>query len=340
MSTSCRRVWSWAGDIGKKLRRWLRGCPEPADGRGQLTEAEVKAVMNQVMDFPWMGGKKGTANLVHDRVAWVGPESYDKIKLCMVQMAGEELAKRRKPRETPPFEMPKPSRINEVWSSDLAEIKAWGKHYDVGTFMDIHSQEHLVLEATTHAADAAFVRDLFEVACFRRGTPPTVCTKTDRGGQYRALAFAEALEGRTQHVKIPPGCPWFNGEVERGNRDLKAVLYGLIARTPRPEAGDELKTLGHLCDRARSVLNERVARPSLGNVTPHEVAGGLEELVRAGNREFVAQQREDRKKRLAERPRASWKEGLSSLLQVAERTTAELLRFLRLSRHDYTFLSK
>jgi transposase InsO family protein len=301
---------------------------------------EVEAVMNQVLDHPWMGGKKGAANLVHARVTWVGPESYDTIKRTMMQAAGEELARRRPTRQTPAFDMPRPTKINEVWSSDLAEIKAWGKHYDIGTFMDVHSQEHIVLEATEHAADAAFVRDLFELACFHRGTPPTVCTKTDRGGQYRAAIFADALNGRTEHVKIPPGCPWFNGEVERGNRDLKAVLYGLIARAPRPAAGQELASLLQLCNQARTILNEGVSRPSLGNVTPHEVAGGIDELVREGNRAFIRQQREDRKLRLADQHDVPWRQGLKKLLQVAERSTAELLRFLRLGRHDYAFLSK
>lgn len=335
---SLRQFWTKAEEVGRKLQRWLRDRLSRRDGRNQLTDAEVEAVMEQVLEHPWMGGKKGAANLVHDRAAWVGAESYDTIKIQMARLAGEELARRRTPRETPSFTMPEATALNQVWSSDLAEIKAWSKHFDIGTFMDIYSQEHLALEVAEHPADAQFVTDLFEVACFYRGTPPTACTKTDRGGQYRAMAFKEALDGRTQHVKIPPGCPWFNGEVERGNRDLKAVLYGLIAHTKRPEAGQELATLQMLCERARTILNAKVSRPSLGNVTPLEIAGGMEEVVQRENREFIDTQRATRKRRLAEQS-ASWRDSLKVLLQATERSTADLMRFLRLGRRDYAFLS-
>lgn len=335
-----RRFWAQAAEVGRRLRCWLRERVGRRDGRKQLSDTEVEAAMNLALEHPWMGGKKGAANLVHDRMAWIGADSYDSIKADIARLAGEDLARRRTTRETPTFDMPKATGINQVWSSDLAEIKAWGKHFDVGTFMDIHSQEHLVLEAIEHPANSQFVRDLFEVACERRGTPPTVCTKTDRGGQYRAVAFAEALEGRTQHVKIPPGCPWFNGEVERGNRDLKAVIYGLIARAPRPEAEQELAALLSICAEARRVLNDRISRPSLGNVTPTDVALGMQEEVKQGNREFVARQREARRHRLAETGTGGWRDTLKDMLHVAQRSTAELLRFLRLSHRDYGYLAK
>ena len=340
LKLSVTQFWAQAEEVGSRLRRWLRERVGLAGGRKQLTDTEVEAAMNRILEHPWMGGKKGAANLVHDREAWVGAESYDAIKAQMARLAGEELARRRVPRETPSFDMPQATGLNQVWSSDLAEIKAWGKHFDVGTFMDIYNQEHLVLEAIEHPADSHFVRDLFEVACEHRGNPPTVCTKTDRGGQYRAAAFNEAIAGCTQHVKIPPGCPWFNGEVERGNRDLKAIIYGLIARARRPEPGHELSALLAICSRARSILNDRISRPSLGNVTPTDVARGVQDEVKQGNREFVASERQARKQRLAETCAGAWKDGLQALLHVAERSTAELLRFLRLSHHDYAFLSK
>jgi hypothetical protein len=46
---------------------WLRERLAQLEGRRQLTMLEVQAVMNQVLDRPWMGGKKGAANLVHAR---------------------------------------------------------------------------------------------------------------------------------------------------------------------------------------------------------------------------------------------------------------------------------
>lgn len=344
-----RLVQSWtrfrrlAGDMAARLLRWLRqgGGVLPRRGRLQLPleNGELAAVAAQIEAHPWMGGKKGAANLVHAEATWMGAGSYGEVRQAMVESVEQELKARRAARPPTPFDMPRAEALNEVWASDLAEIQAWGSRFDLGYFLDVFNLEYLSLDACPHAADSAFVVGLFEeAAAVRGGSAPTVCTKTDRGGQYRADAFKQALEGRTRHVKIPPGCPWFNGEAERGNQDLKAVLYGLIASSRRPEPGQELATLRHLCGQAREVLNDQISRPRLGNVTPREIAQGVADAVRERNRAFVARKKEERKQVPAEAA-CPWLPRLVAWLDLGSWSTARLKSFLARFRRDYVRLS-
>jgi len=60
---------------------------ETRPGRSQLnlTEAELRAVTDQIGNYPSMGGKKGAANLAHGQTAWVGAGSYEVINDTVAQ---------------------------------------------------------------------------------------------------------------------------------------------------------------------------------------------------------------------------------------------------------------
>ncbi len=284
-----------------------------------------------------MGGKKGAANLIHDEKALVGHFSYDEIKRTIASLYGEELSSRRQTnRPIAPFELPRATGLNEVWGTDLCELAVWGKKFHICDFIDVFNQEHLVIRAVEGTADSAFVAECFEAACQRRGgRPPTVCTKTDRGSQFQGV-FPAALTGRTEHVRIPPGMPWFNGESERGHRDIRALLYSELSRMKRPKPGKEIAAVQRACETVRRILAEEIARPSLGNVTPAEVSAGRAEEVKQANREFIERQRAARKSRPSD-PRPL-RERLKELLGLERMGTGSLLRFLRLMTRDYRFM--
>jgi transposase InsO family protein len=287
-----------------------------------------------------MGGKKGAANLVHAQTAWVGAGSYDAINDAVAQLVAEQLQERRHERPSPaPYEPPVAEALNQVWGADIFEIKAWDMRFDVCDFIDIHNQEYLALDATLHAADSKFVTECFESACnVRNNTPPTVATKTDRGSVFQGL-FPKALEGRTHHERIPPGCPWFNGESERGHRDLRNLLYADLSRRPKPKKGKESTAVREACVRVRHLMNEVISKPSLGNVTPKEIADGSQDEVRKANDLYVEEQREVRRHRKIEEPRPLL-ERLRGMLGLKVWPVNELLRFLRLRSRDYKFIEE
>lgn len=332
--------------LGGRLWRVLRGLaarkPERV-GRDQLnlTDEEMSAVIERVLRHPWMGAKKGAGNLTHDQEAWLGARGYDAIKRDMAHQAGLAVARRRPECVLAPFELEKPTDVGQVASSDLFEFKIWGKQFGVCVHQDVFSQEKLSMDAVEGTADSEFVRSCFEEACAASGRGfPTLYYKTDRGSQYRSETFRKALEGRCRHVEIPPGCPFFNGEIERGQRDCRAVLYDLLTPRRRPRPGHELEAVRRACAFACDILNHQISRPSLGNVTPAEKAAGKDVVreVQERNRTFAHQQRQQRK----ERPfaRDPWRVRLARLFNADSLSTGALLRFLRLKNRDYTAWSK
>lgn len=300
----------------------------------------MTATLNQIQAYPFMGSKKGVANLVHDMQAWLGAGSYDAIRAKLAQQIGEELKNRRSGRPDPePFELPVATGLGQVWGTDLFEVMAWDVRFDICDFLDIFNQEYLALQATEHAADSKFVAACFELACKEQGgRAPIVGTKCDRGSQFYGH-FPAALKGRTELVRIPPGSPWFNGESERGHRDCRALLYTVISTMPRPKKGQERAAMQEACDRVRLLLNEAICKPSLGNVTPREVALGIADQVRERNRQFVESQREARKQRTDANPRPL-AERVRGLVDLTKWSVQQLVRFLNLKNRDYTTMTK
>jgi len=113
-----------------------------------VTDGELRAALNLAQTHPFMGGKKGAANLVHDQAAWIGAGSFDAIKGTLAQQIGEELKSRRSGRVTPePFQEPVATRLGQVWGTDLFEVMAWDMRFDICDFLDIFNQEYLALRA-------------------------------------------------------------------------------------------------------------------------------------------------------------------------------------------------
>lgn len=332
----------WGGRLWRTLRgQTAREMPRVGREQLNLTDLELEATIEQIIDHPWMGGKKRAANLAHDQVVWLGAQACDAIKNTMAQLAGQALADRRQPRQTPVFKLEKPTMLNQAWSADFLTLKVWGKSFDICAHQDLFSQEKLSVNAIEGTADSLFLRGCFEQArAARGGAPPTLYYKSDNGPQFCSKLFEDALEGLCLHVRIPPGCPFFNGEIERGQRDLHSVLRGLLTKRSRPRSGDELAAVQRACLRALRILNDQIARPSLGNLTPSEKAAGDETVqeVQQRTRDFVVAQRHQRRNRKP--PAEPWQVRLGRLFQADSRTTGSLLRFLRLKNRDYTAWSK
>lgn len=332
----------WGGRLWRTLRG-LTAKKTPRVGREQLnlTDTELEAAMEHVLEHPWMGGKKRAANLAHDEVAWLGAQACDAIRNTIAQLAGQAIAARRQPYHTPVFELEKPTKLNQAWSADFLTLKVWGKSFDVCVHQDLFSQEKLSVDAIEGTADSIFLRGCFEQArAARGGASPTLYYKSDNGPQFCSKLFEDALEGLCPHVRIPPGCPFFNGEIERGQRDLHSVLRGLLTKMSRPRSSGELAAVQRACRRALRILNDQISRPSLGNVTPSEKAAGEERVreVQLRTRDFVLEQRCQRRNR--EPAAESWQVRLGRLFEANSRTTGSLLRFLRLKNRDYTAWSK
>ena len=74
----------------------------------------------------------------------------------------------------------------------------------------------------------------------------------------------------------------------------------------------------------------------MGNVTPKEIATGVQDEVRSATARYVERQRETRRE-IETRPVL---ERLRGMLGLQEWPVPELLRFLRLRSRDYKFIEE
>lgn len=163
--------------------------------------------------------------------------------------------------------LPRPDRINQVWSLDfMSDALSCGRRFRVLGVMDQCSRECLTLVADTSIGGARVVREL-EQLIRKRGKP--VCIVSDNGTELTSRAVLQwAAEHGIEWHYITPGKPSENGFTESLNgkvRDecLNEHWFGTVA-----EAREILADWQHDYNTVRphSSLNYR---------TPAEASAGL-----------------------------------------------------------------
>lgn len=163
--------------------------------------------------------------------------------------------------------LPRPDRINQVWSLDfMSDALSCGRRFRVLGVMDQCSRECLTLVADTSIGGARVVREL-EQLIRKRGKP--VCIVSDNGTELTSRVVLQwAAEHGIEWHYITPGKPSENGFTESLNgkvRDecLNEHWFGTVA-----EAREILADWQHDYNTVRphSSLNYR---------TPAEASAGL-----------------------------------------------------------------
>lgn len=169
--------------------------------------------------------------------------------------------------------LPRPDRINQVWSLDfMSDALSCGRRFRVLGVMDQCSRECLTLVADTSIGGARVVREL-EQLIRKRGKP--VCIVSDNGTELTSRVVLQwAAEHGIEWHYITPGKPSENGFTESLNgkvRDecLNEHWFGTVA-----EAREILADWQHDYNTVRphSSLNYR---------TPTEASAGLRQACEA-----------------------------------------------------------
>lgn len=282
-----------------------------------IPEKDVDAVVEQIVAMPFLGGRKGSSKLIEDEKALIGQTMYKEAKGVLREEAEKELAKRReqsqlernrkaRERVEEGFVKPVAGKPHEVWSIDFTEVKLLGVRFIICVIYDLFAQAYLALRAA-EIADGQLTMDTVEEACAYAGTTPSQCLLSDNGGQFNSLDYQSLLERlKIETLKIPPGQPWQNGEIESGNRDLKKVvwteaLYGACEqpRITRPGVSRDkiLRYLQQCCQAAKKKINEQIPRAKFATV-PRAVLDG-EQSARAERRhKFTEAKRQQRRERM------------------------------------------
>jgi transposase InsO family protein len=283
-----------------------------------IGDDDVKQTVEQIIEYPFLGGHKGSLKLQYDRKALIGETFYKEIKQQLRLEAEKELQRRREECELEnnqykrqydkenPFEKIVPEGKHDVWAIDFVTFLLFGIYFRICVVYEVFSQAYLSIIPAEVASHKIAVEALMS-ACEYSGQRPKICLLSDNGGQFTCYGFEQVREkldisGR----QTPPGQPWHNGALESGNRDLKKVLYTIafhdacrVIEISRRGADRQrlLNSLKNFCVKTQQVINEEIVRPKF-KTTPMCV---LKEQVFEKNQKrvrFVESKLAERKQRM------------------------------------------
>jgi transposase InsO family protein len=291
-----------------------------------MPEETVENAAMVIGMFPHMGGCKGQAYMLYHKLGDIGMKAYDRIKVNVKRLVGQEAARRKLLVDRGAYEHVRPEKVGEIWAEDFTDLSVEGSTFKLALVLDTLDQ-YYVGWAVDSRATAALVGHPVEQALEENGgAGPKKFLLSDNGTQYisskheRLLSSAEILQRR-----IPACVPQYDGVVEGGIREFKSVFYNVWERKKREEANEGRS----LIERVRSTvattalfLNEGIPRPPLGGVTPADVHYGTREAKQTEITQY--QHTEESRRDIPPWSRSHWGI-LSSGLQADRMSDGELL---------------
>ena len=285
-----------------------------------IEDEDINQVVQQIIDYPFLGGNKGSLKLQHDEKAVISGTLYGEIKQQLKLEVEKDIHRRREQSELEKnhykrssekeneYEHIVPSKINEIWSIDFVTFVLYGIYFNICVVYEIYSQAYLAIKVADSANSDVAIAAVNRAVEYSR-TKPERYLLSDNGSAFISEDFEELLENvKMSGQQIPPGQPWYNGALESGNRDLKKTLYTIafydackdIKISTKSVARDYLlNRLELYCDTAQQLINEQIVRPKF-KTTPILV---LNEKVKESlikQNVFIEKRYEQRKSRMAD----------------------------------------
>ena len=255
----------------------------------------MNAALGNIIDYPHMGGKKGTLMLVYHQTEYIGQRCYDFVKNQLKQIITKEISRRHL--ERPNISWPKitAQRFGEIWCADYTRVILFGQIIYIAVILDDFSHFYLGYnvsdQADTKLVDGALIMAL--KTCF--GVLPKYYMLNDQDSPYKAEVYQEHIaQNDIEQIFIPKGTPWNNGEAEVGMKDIKALFYKEYAHTCRAKNLDIVTQAQMMAKGIFKELNERIPRPKLKGVTPMDVVKGRAEAKRIRMKNFAQDRIEGR----------------------------------------------
>ncbi len=284
-----------------------------------ISDEDIAHTVQQIIDYPFLGGEKGRLKLQHDEKTLVGATLYKEIKQQLKQEVEKELHRKREQSEleknqykrsvekTGKYKHFIPTKAHDVWSIDFLTVALYGMYFNICVVYEIFSQAYLAIKVSD-SCSAELAIAAVNRAVEYSGKNPTRYLLSDNGSAFICDSFEKALDSIGMTGKrIPPGKPWFNGALESGNRDFKKTLYTIafqdacnntklsakgIAREKIMNSLNEYSLL------TQCVINEEIVRPKF-KATPESVLKNEIKESLKKQAAFVATKKQERKERLA-----------------------------------------
>jgi transposase InsO family protein len=284
-----------------------------------IPAVDIRGAIELIIQYPFLGGEKGSLKLLESQKALIGSTVYKEIKELIIGLSEMELHKRqekseleknRKMREKEESLIKKvvTTSINEVWAIDFLYIKILGCLYTICVVYDPFNQGYLAIEVS-ETATAELAKSAVRKAIKYAKTKPKRFILSDNGKQFISLSYREFLDMLSVAPQtIPVGKPWYNGALESGNRDLRKVIYtvGIYlacknTAITRPGSSRAVihSFLQTCCQHAQRIINEEIVRKKF-KTTPLKVAQDQVQEEQQKMNAFKVKKIIERKRRMKE----------------------------------------
>ena len=234
--------------------------------------------------------------LIYHRIEYIGQRAYDFVKKQLRLMIFAEIKRRNLLRPKVTWPKLTAQYYGEIWCADFTHVELYGQVIYIAIVLDCHSCYYLGYSVSA-TADVDLVKAAFlKAVASCQGALPERYLVNDRGNQYKAELYRQLLKGFEIEQKfIPNGTPWNNGEAEVGMKDIKALFYRELARTPRKPGESIVSQAQALVEKIFKELNEIIPRPKLEGVTPRDVVAKQTEAKIQENERFIEERRQQRR---------------------------------------------
>ena len=261
-----------SGFLSSQIYVWLRQIRDRKPRALKIYVEEVDAALDNIIAYPHMGGKKGSMMLAYHHIEYIGQRYYDLTKKLLKEILIAEIKRRQLLKEKTSWDKAKAQKYGDIWCADFTELHVFGMIIYIAVVLDAFSHYYLGYQISD-TADFNLVDGAFNMALEKcDGALPERFMINDRGGQYKCELYRAHLKAHgINQVFIPKGTPWNNGEAEVGMRDIKALFYQRLSKTPKGRARSIVVYSTRIADEIFKELNERIPRPKLKGVTPLDV---------------------------------------------------------------------
>jgi len=296
------------------FNKFKKGIRDRKIRESTIPDEDINEAIKQIISLPFLGGRKGALKLLNECKAFIGETLYSEIKQQLIGLSEKSHFDRKKSqlekeaearRDGEPFDKVEVSEIHEVWSIDYTCFDLLGVRFAICVVYELYSQAYLAIVPGL-SEDIELAKQAVNKACEYAGRTPKNYLLSDNGVQFCSDDFNKLLE----HIKIderktPAGQPWYNGALESGNRDLKRALYTIAFFTlcKHKTLAKKGTTVGEIhsllqvcCNRAFSMINEKLPRTKFG-VTPAEVIAGKIDGATQERHDFIRDRQTKRKER-------------------------------------------
>ena len=259
----------------------------------RLCYDDILSAVETIIRFPFIGGKKGVMTMIDQLYGVIGETTYKKVKEVLKDLVEDTFQKRevkseleknmhqRKRTKSKRDKAIRSQGVNDIWSIDFTEIKAFGVKLYGCVVYELYSQGYMAVEISLKN-DANAACDAWRKAIENAGGTMPNTLISDNGSHFNNELFNLCVGEKVNHTFTPPGKPWLNGALESGNKDLKKALYSQMTYmlendkdVCRVGASVDLicQEMQNAANRTMSQINMTLVRSKF-NVTPQTVLDG------------------------------------------------------------------